>query len=59
MQEENSGKRIWNNHMYFLRMIHKAAPGKIFYESITCAMGSLVNLASLYFVRVAVNGVND
>lgn len=59
MQAENSGKHIWNNHMYVLRMIHKAAPGRIFYDAITSVMGSLVNLASLYFVRVAVNGVND
>ena len=49
MQAENSGKRILNNHMYFLRVIHMAAPGNIFYELITSVMGSFVNLASPYY----------
>lgn len=58
-KNRDSVKKVLSNNFYMLRLLWKACPWKILYTIVTTVFTALLNLVNIYFLRYAVNIVQN
>lgn len=58
-QKDITFKRILQNNIYALKLLLKASPGMVVWNSLTSVIGTTLSMANLFFLRYAINSAQN